>query len=320
MVFVDEQPVDWIYLIVNENFEKLTGIKEAIGKRITELVPGIREQDPELFTIYGRVALSGDSERFEIEVKSMNLWFDISVYSPERGFFMAVCDVITDRKRAEQEVKYSHDQLQQLHQHLVQAREDERTLISREIHDELGQALSALKLDLGWIRDQMAHSPGAREKVDKTINLVSDTIKNVQRISAKLRPGLLDDLGLPAACEWYCDEFEKRSGLIMKTTIEEIENIPVPVATALFRILQEGLTNIIRHAKARRVTVSLKKKDQLVILQVKDDGIGMSCDIQNSNASLGLLGIRERIRQFEGIVDIFSGPGMGTTLRVKIPF
>lgn len=255
-----------------------------------------------------------DGKVFTGELRSTAYWEMSKVLGS-----MGLVRDITEEKRLQEEIRRSHEQLQQLHQHLIEAREEERTLISREIHDELGQALSALKLDLGWIHNRMVRSPEVREKIEGMINLVSDTIKDVQRISTTLRPGLLDDLGLSAACEWYCEEFEKRSGLVMKSRIEETEELPISVTTALFRILQEGLTNIIRHAAAKHVLVTLEKTNQQVILQVKDDGVGISYDLQDSPASLGLMGIRERIRQFAGTFDLISAPGRGTTIRVKIP-
>lgn len=136
MIFENGEPVDWIYLLVNDNFYKLTGLKEVIGKHVTEIIPGIRENDPGLFSIYGRVALNSIPERFETEVKTMNMWFEVSVYSPERGFFVAVFDVITDRKRAEEELRKKIKELEQFNDLTVG-----RELVMIELKKEVNELL-----------------------------------------------------------------------------------------------------------------------------------------------------------------------------------
>ncbi|MFC2102079.1 PAS domain S-box protein [Bacteroidota bacterium] len=226
---------------------------------------------------------------------------------------------ITERKKLQEEIASSREQLRKLNEHVIEAREEERMNISREIHDELGQALSALKLDLGWIMKNTSENIVLQERVEKMIQLTTSTISDVQRISSSLRPGILDDLGLSAACEWYCEEFEKRSGLNLETVIDTIETSPSAESTAIFRILQEGLTNILRHAQASKVNIILKSTNKNIHLSISDDGVGIPEERLDSRDSLGMLGMRERVRQFAGTFAVTSSEGKGTLLKIKIP-
>jgi len=226
---------------------------------------------------------------------------------------------ITERKRLTEELETSREQLQELNRYVLEAREEERTLISREIHDELGQSLSALKIDLGWALKNYGTRPDLRQRLEEMINLVSNTISDVQRISSSLRPGILDDLGLSAACEWYCEEFERRTELQIEKEIEELTEGGVHENTALFRILQEGLTNVLRHAQADRIRVILKRSDAGIVLSVSDNGIGIPYEKMDSRNSLGILGMKERVRQLGGRMKITSAPFRGTKLNVTVP-
>jgi len=226
---------------------------------------------------------------------------------------------ITERKRLTEELETSREQLQELNRYVLEAREEERTLISREIHDELGQSLSALKIDLGWVLKNCGTRPDLRQRLEEMINLVSNTISDVQRISSSLRPGILDDLGLSAACEWYCEEFERRTELQIEKEIEELTEGGVHENTALFRILQEGLTNVLRHAQADRIRVILKRSDAGIVLSVSDNGIGIPYEKMDSRNSLGILGMKERVRQLGGRMKITSAPFRGTKLNVTVP-
>lgn len=314
----DNRPLDFTYLAVNSTFEKLTGLKNIVGKKVTEVIPGIWENDPELFEIYGRVSRSGRPERFEAFVSSLKMWFLISVYSHERGFFVIVFDVITEQKKAEEEIRKSNEAREQLLKHMTEIRENERALISREIHDQLGQSLTALKLDLNWLQAKMNKTPEIIEKLSGMEDIVTSTIKDVQRISSELRPGILDDLGLAAAIEWYAEEFEKRSNLIIKLDLDEVQVSNEQANLALFRVMQESLTNIIRHAKAKSVQISLHEMNEHIVLDIEDDGIGMSVEKLNSIHSLGLLGMQDRVKQVGGTIDILCGSDAGTKIRICI--
>jgi len=156
MLFEDNRPQDFIYLDVNIAFEKLTGLKNVVGKRVTELIPGIREAHPELFETYGRVALTGQPERFELYFKPLESWLSIAVYSTEEGTFVAIFDNITERKRAGQERRDYAGRLRGLSRRLFAVEETERRNINRELHDRIGQSLSALNINLNIIRSQLS--------------------------------------------------------------------------------------------------------------------------------------------------------------------
>ena len=228
---------------------------------------------------------------------------------------------ITERKKSEEELVRSREELRNLADHLQSVREQERTTIAREIHDDLGQTLTGLKMDLSWLARKVPRDrEELLEKIRAMSGLVSTTHKTVQRITTELRPGLLDDLGLAAAMEWQTEEFQSRTGISCKLTIDP-EDIVIDEkrSTALFRIFQESLTNISRHAGATRVTVSLKEKDGQIALRVRDNGKGITKEQISSNKSFGIMGIRERVHQFQGKVRISGSPGKGTTVVVEMP-
>lgn len=228
---------------------------------------------------------------------------------------------VKERTRAEAEARRSEEQLRALTAHVEQVREDERTRISREIHDELGQLLTSLKIDLSWVGQRL---PGDQEtlraKVRSMGALIDTTIQSVRRIAGELRPGLLDDLGLTAAIEWQVEEFQSRTGILTRLTAEPSEPEPDRKhSTALFRILQEALTNVARHARATAVRIHLKADAERFILEVIDNGKGIAPQALADRRSLGLLGMRERALLLGGEVAIVGRPGHGTTITVVLP-
>ena len=226
---------------------------------------------------------------------------------------------LTERKQVEEEIRISKKLLEDLYMHQVDIRENERALISREIHDELGQSMTALKLDLKRMHKYVGASPEAIMKLDSMIELVSNTIKDVQRISSDLRPGILDDLGLVPAIEWYCDEFEKRTEIKCFLKVDNSDYNNSEINLTLFRILQEALTNVIRHAMASIVKVKLHQSQKGIILTIQDNGIGIGKKEIDSHKSMGLISMHERIKQFKGKIDILSLKGNGTKLTIFIP-
>lgn len=233
---------------------------------------------------------------------------------------VAVFTDITERKQAEERLRVFNEQLRALTGRLQSVREEERTVIAREIHDELGQTLTGLKMDLFWLEKRL---PKREELVDKTrsmMKLIDSTIQTVRKISTELRPGILDDLGLIAAIEWQAKDFENRTGIKCKfvSNLEEVE-LDQDRSTAMFRILQETLTNVFRHAKAAEVKVDMEAGQDHLLMKVADNGIGIrERDVLNPK-SFGLLGMRERAHLFGGGVDIKGEHGKGTTVTVKIP-
>jgi signal transduction histidine kinase len=213
------------------------------------------------------------------------------------------------------------EQLTALSAHIERAREDERTGIARAIHDELGQALTGLKMDVAYVeREVVAPAPDVGERLDAMSRLIDQTIDQVRRISAELRPGVLDHLGLVAALEWQAEEFERRTGTRCRarSSLDEIV-LARDASTAVFRIFQEALTNVARHAGATRVDVKLEMRGGRLHLEVVDNGKGIRPGAVNSPSSLGLLGIRERARWLGGEVEVKAGKAGGTTVSLTIP-
>ncbi len=233
--------------------------------------------------------------------------------------FIGVATDITASKKIEEELWKSKGMLEKLNQHLNEIREEERALISREIHDELGQSLTALKLDLYHMYKYVKVDKEAQIRLSNMVELVSDTIKNVQRISSDLRPEILDDLGLAAAIEWYSEEFENRTGIKCRVRIDDSIFGDSQKNLVFFRILQEALTNVIRHANASSVSIMLNQSKQGITMTIKDNGIGIPEEKIESYKSLGLISMRERVRQFDGKFVVSSKEGKGTKLTFFIP-
>jgi signal transduction histidine kinase len=228
---------------------------------------------------------------------------------------------IAERQQAEEQLRTSLDQLRALTAGLQSVREEERTSISREIHDELGQACTAIKMDLALIGRRLTKSQTQlRSKVDSAIQLVDSTIATLRRIASELRPRTLDDLGLPAALESQAQEFESRTGIRCTVALQqELFTLDADTSTAIFRIFQESLTNVARHAQATRVEARLEQDDNRILFQVFDDGRGFDPEEAKTRKSLGLVGMQERALLLHGDFKIQGVPGGGTTMTLTIP-
>jgi PAS domain S-box-containing protein len=237
------------------------------------------------------------------------------------GRYQAIVRDITERKKAHDELEQSYKAIRQLSDHLQKIREEERTSMAREIHDELGQQLTVLKMDISWLNKKLNLADETIKHKLKSLNEMLDgTVKTVRRISSELRPSLLDDMGLIAAIEWQLNEFEQRSGIRTSLSAPEIEKqLPDSVRTGLFRIFQESLTNIARHANAKSVKVRLQHKKGKIVLSIEDDGKGFDKKKTAAKRTLGILGMRERTLMIGGEYEIKSMPGKGTTVLVAIP-
>jgi PAS domain S-box-containing protein len=227
---------------------------------------------------------------------------------------------ITESKKAEDLLQASYEEIRLLAGHLQEIREEERANMAREIHDELGQQLTGLKMDLSWLRRRPDLNDNvSREKIKGILTLVDGTVNTVRRLAAELRPSILDDLGLEEALEWHSIQFKQRSG-IQTSFIQfgEKQRLPSSVATGLFRIYQEALTNVARHARARRVTAVLDSSREEVALTISDDGKGFDVKGIESQKTLGLLGMKERALMMGARYEFISQPGQGTMIRVSV--
>jgi PAS domain S-box-containing protein len=235
------------------------------------------------------------------------------------GFARVTHDIST-RHQAQAELEKSLVQLRALSGRLEKIREEERTRIAREIHDDLGQSLTALKMDLTTLEESMPRKPELARQCAGMHELIDRTIGTVQKISSDLRPGHLDELGLGAAIEWQRHEFTRRTRIPCEVTqMDDIQGLDDARATAIFRIFQEALTNIVRHAQATRIQVRVRREAGAVVLEVRDNGRGIARDQLDNKKSIGLLGMRERAQALGGEARISGVPGEGTTVLVRIP-
>jgi PAS domain S-box-containing protein len=229
---------------------------------------------------------------------------------------------ISEDKRAEASLRTSGEQLRDFAARLEAVREEERTRVAREIHDELGQALTALKMDLSWLKAKSHTQAATRKKLKECIKQVDDTIESVRRISSELRPSVLDNLGLIPAIEWQVSQFQTRTGTPVSyvSNVEDL-NLSMEASVAVFRVVQEAFTNIMRHAQATKVNVSLiaDTDEGEVRISIADNGIGMPLSPQKQLRSLGIVGMRERISRIGGEFQCSSVIGRGTRLEINIP-
>ena len=262
---------------------------------------------------------------FERETKDYRwIRMDKVPYFDENGWVQGMIVFaldITEQKRAEEEREASRRQLRQLYQRMENVREEERARIAREVHDELGQVLTSLKLELSVLdKKLLKKSFDHREKTQGMLQLMEDTILTVKRISMELRPPILDVCGISDAILWQGEEFQNRTGLQVKCQFDPSEiQIDSERSTTIFRIFQEALTNVARYAEAKTIDVKLIKNDNNFILCICDDGKGITEDQITNTNSLGILGMRERALVWGGQVRIEGVPDVGTTVTIEIP-
>jgi PAS domain S-box-containing protein len=228
---------------------------------------------------------------------------------------------VTQRKRTEESLRGSREQLREFAARLDEVREEERTRVAREIHDELGQALTILKMDLSWLQGRSGRGDAViRKKIKCMIGDVDQTIQHVRKIVSELRPSILDEMGLTAALEWQVSQFQDRTGIrsVFECSSGDLKLLP-DTAAALFRVVQEALTNVVRHSGARIVRVALGIGGGILRIAITDDGKGISHTEINDRKSFGIVGMRERVHRIGGELHIFSGPGRGTRLEIAAP-
>ena len=255
-----------------------------------------------------------------------NRWLNATIdpMMDEEGHLLGAVHIlsdITERMRVEEDLQSSREELRNLTIHLESVREQERTSVAREIHDELAQSLTALKMDLAWLDNKVPRNQiPLVEKMHAMNELIDSIIQTVKRISAALRPGILDDLGLVAAIEWQAEEFQNRTGINCRFAVNPDDlTVDQDRSTAIFRIFQETLTNILRHAGASLVSVELLKEAGSLMLRVIDNGTGITEKQIHDPKSFGLIGMRERVHPWGGLVNIKGIPGRETTVEVRIP-
>jgi two-component system sensor histidine kinase UhpB len=315
---------------VNEKFSHMLGYSsgELLGRALEDfldkaflakykerIIEGKRSKEP-----YELILNKKDGTQVHANINPEPIHNEKHVYS---GTIAVVMD-ITDRLHFEEELTRSREELRNLSRHLQSVREEESKRIAREIHDEMGQALTALKMDLAWLsRRFIGEKKEQHQLLEKTRSmseLIDQTILLIQKISAELRPGLLDDLGLIPAIEWQVQDFQNRTKIKCKLNLadHDIELTP-DQATAIFRVFQESLTNVARHAAATKLEITLTEKEGLLRLVISDNGKGISESQVYAPDALGFLGMRERLRPFKGKLNVFRRPKKGTTVEITLP-
>ncbi|MGH8649649.1 MAG: sensor histidine kinase, partial [Burkholderiales bacterium] len=262
--------------------------------------------------LYG---LRADGEEFPIEASISQ------VTAHGRKLFTVVLRDVTTRVKAAAEIERSQRQLRDLYQQMHEVREAERMRIARELHDELAQWLTALKMDVSWLAGRLPREDDRmREKVERMKQIVDSTVVSVRRIASDLRPAMLDDLGLVPAIEHMLHAFSQRTGIVvgLDANASEVE-FRDPLTTSVYRMIQEVLTNVARHARATEVRVAIRVEGDDLAVSARDNGIGIGAAHLNSGKSFGILGIKERARTLGGGAEIYSPEDGGTVVEITVP-
>jgi len=265
--------------------------------------------------IYDLVHRAKDKKLIPVEINS-----HLFIYN-EKPTILSIARDITERKQAEEKLRRTSKLLRELATHLQSVREEERTMIAQEIHDELGQVLTALKIQVSLLANKLNNDQEPlKKKINSLLDMIDASVESVQKISSKLRPGILDELGLIAAIEWQTEEFEKLTNIKCSLVLPKEEVIlEKDKSTAIFRIFQEALTNIARHSQSNKAQISLLNHQSIIYLEIQDNGKGISQDQIKDFKSLGIHGMKERAMVFGGQVNIEGIAGKGTIVKVEIP-
>ena len=318
--------------LFNRAAERIFGYdaREVLGQPLTMLMPDrFQTRHPTHVEGFGHTGISSRPMMSQRIVSAMRKGgeefpIDASISQSSLGhgrIFTVILRDVSIRERTQRELAQAREDLRELSVASRTAREQENSRISRELHDELGQNLTSLKMDLAWLE---ANTPAEDDRVRKTLtamrSVLDSTVAATRRISADLRPLMLDDLGLAAALEWLAEETSRRHGFEVSLEVDDLSaNIAEPLASQIYRIVQESLTNAGRHAAARNVRVHLRAIGPEIHLDVQDDGRGISPDDLRKKGSFGLVGVRERVYILAGAVEMRGDPGRGTAIHVRLP-
>lgn len=298
-----------------EEFLQLSPSAIVSQKNINDFNLNMEKLLKEGHVIYDLVHRAKDKKLIPVEINSLLFLYN------EKPTILSIARDITERKQAEEKLRRTSKLLRELATHLQSVREEERTIIAQEIHDELGQVLTALKIQISLLANKLNNDQEPlKQKINSLSDMIDDSVESVQKISAKLRPGILDELGLIAAIEWQTEEFEKLTSIKCSLILPKEELVlEKEKSTAIFRIFQEALTNITRHSQATKTQISLLNHQSNIYLEIQDNGKGITQDQIKAFKSLGIHGMEERAMVFGGQVYIEGIAGNGTTVKVEIP-
>ncbi|HKU85272.1 MAG TPA: PAS domain-containing sensor histidine kinase [Casimicrobiaceae bacterium] len=305
---------------------------EALGAPLGSFIPErFRRGHAELVARFGQMRTAsrrmGGSLRVVTGLRHSGEEFPIDAsisQIDESGtrFYTVILRDVTARIEAEAALRRSKDELQQLGAAAHMTREQEKSRIARELHDELGQLLTMLQMDVAWCKERQPRGDAAfAAKLDRMESLLKGTIAATRRIASDLRPLMLDDLGLVPSIEWLVENFGQRTGIACELSIGDRDlHLSREHATAIFRIIQESLTNVAKHAQATHADITIETEGSSLVVRIEDDGVGFAADAPRKPHSFGLFGLRERASLMGGDASITSAPGEGTRIEVRLPY
>lgn len=307
-------------LYLNKKAAYFIGIDQEKALDLELLKMDIDPKISELVRNYKSDTSASDTE-IHIGDEEKQSWIELNIFGKD-GYMVVCFRDISVRKESEEKYRMAYESIRTLNSHSLKIREEERTLLSREIHDQLGQRLTGMKMEVDFILKKSTNLDDfAKEKLEGILRQIERTVSTIRNISRSLRPGILDDFGLLAALEWQAEDFTKS---VQIPVFFQFGGNEKPVenqkATAIFRVFQECLTNIMRHSQCSHVKVELDFGPTAVKLMIVDNGLGFDTKILNNTKSLGILGMKERAESFGGSLEIQSSPGNGTKTILTMPY
>jgi len=326
MVFDETgKPIDYIFLDVNEAFEKQTTLKRenTIGRKVTEVLPGIKNDPADWIDIYGGVVLTGNCFSFENYSELLTKWYSIVAYRPNKGQFATVFSDITERKQAEQELHETRVQLKSLASELVLAEEQERNRIAVHLHDDVSQSLAYVKMKLQVVNAALSDQALTKDMTD-VCDTLTGMMQEVHSLTFELSTPVLTELGLEKAIShWLQEQIEEKHGIATEFTDDgQAKPLAKDIQALLFRSVRELLVNVVKHSKAKQVKISISSVKDQILIHLEDDGIGFAPDkvvVGKNRGGFGLFSIRERLSYLGGSLEIDSSPGQGCRSVLKAP-
>ncbi len=311
-----------ILIMANEGSyaESKGNIGKFIGTEVNEFFSDHPEYARYIINAMNKGERNHKVSKYKLKTTGKTKWLAQDWVKVTDNLVLNIAQDITEREIEREELQKYKGELHKLLQHLETVREEAMAEISRTIHDDMGQSLTALKMDLSWLKKETVEcKESVQNKITIMLSMIDSIFETTSNIIAKLRPEILDDLGLPAAIEWLTDEIHKRTDIIFNLTItpEDI-SLDEHLSINIFRIFQEALTNVVRHSKATRVKIKLELTGNVINIIIKDNGIGIPLNKIHDSNSLGLIGIRERASFWNGTVKITGGKNKGTKVSIKL--